>query len=114
MIAIFKRLRQIFSRKSTAIERRPDQGSEAVAVQQHNINSRKDEIKGASATVLKSQDQKTYAVEDVPMPDIYAETNLTVPNLTIVDDDKPEIEDSPGFNPYDTAVLNDESKNSKD
>ena len=114
MIAIFKRLRQIFSRKSTAIERRPDQRSEAVAVKRNEINDSKHEIKGASATVPKNQDHKTYAVEDVPMPDIYAETDLTVPNLTIVDDDEPETEDSPGFNPYDTAVLNDGTKHSKD
>jgi len=113
MIAIFKRLRQIFSRESTAIGRRPDQRSEAVAVKRHNIHYSKDGIKGASATILKNQNHKTSAVEDAPIPDIYAKTNLTVPNLKIVDDDESEIEDSPGFNPYDTAVLNNKAKHSK-
>ena len=45
-------------------------------------------------------------LKDAPMPDIYSDVcDATVPNLKALDLDLTDVDDSPGFNPYDTAVL---------
>ena len=49
---------------------------------------------------------KQESAKDVPMPDIYSDELVdTVPNLEIVDPSPADTDDSTGFNPYDTAVL---------
>ena len=58
------------------------------------------------APVVDDQPSKPLTVEDVVMPDIYAvEHEDTVPVLKVIDLSSPDIDESSGFNPYDTAVL---------
>lgn len=46
--------------------------------------------------------------KNVPMPDIYADEHIaTVPNLKLVDPSAADSDKSTGFDPYDTAVLQD-------
>lgn len=53
-----------------------------------------------------SQPSKPLPVEDLVMPDIYAVEHVdTVPVLKVIDLSSPDIDESTGFNPYDTAVL---------
>ena len=47
----------------------------------------------------------SVVVQDVEMPDIYSEHNTTVPDPKIIVVSSPTIDESEGFNPYDTAVL---------
>ncbi len=57
------------------------------------------------APVADDQSSNTVSVEDVLMPDIYGENNDdTEPLLDILDTSSPD-DESTGFNPYDTAVL---------
>ena len=49
-------------------------------------------------------DQKP--AQSVTMPDSYSEEHVaTVPNLRILEPTSPDTDESRGFNPYDTAVL---------
>ncbi len=58
------------------------------------------------APVEDDQSSNTVSVEDVVMPDIYGENDDdTQPLLNILDPSSPDTDDSTGFNPYDTAVL---------
>ncbi len=51
-----------------------------------------------------TQDQEPE--KNVPMPDIYSDEYVdTVPNLEILAPSSPDIDDSTGFNPYDTGTL---------
>jgi hypothetical protein len=53
-----------------------------------------------------SQPSKPLTVEDLELPDIYADTSsATAAHLKIIDISSPDIDKSTGFNPYDTAVL---------
>ena len=55
---------------------------------------------------VAEQTSKPVSVEDLVMPDIYAdEAADTVPILRVIDLSSPDIDKSAGFNPYDTAVL---------
>ena len=57
------------------------------------------------APVADDQSSDTVSVEDVLMPDIYAEnSDDTEPLLNILDPSSPD-DESTEFNPYDTAVL---------
>ena len=48
----------------------------------------------------------TLSAEDVVMPDIYADEHVaTVSDLKIISPASPDADDEAGFNPYDTAVL---------
>ena len=52
------------------------------------------------------QPSDPLSVEDLVMPDIYADEQVaTVPHLKVIDLSSPDIDKSTGFNPYDTAVL---------
>jgi hypothetical protein len=56
--------------------------------------------------VVDDQSSDTVSVEDVVMPDIYApEFVATVEDIKIIDLSSPDVDESTGFNPYDTAVL---------
>ncbi len=56
--------------------------------------------------VADDQSSNAVSVEDVVMPDIYGEnSDDTEPLLNILDPSSPDTDDSTGFNPYDTAVL---------
>ena len=58
------------------------------------------------APIEDEQPSKPVSVEDLVMPDIYAdELADTVPLLKVIDLPSPDIDKSTGFNPYDTAVL---------
>lgn len=60
----------------------------------------------AKAPVADNQSSNTVSVEDVLMPDIYANEDVdTVRGIKILDPSSPDIDKSTGFNPYDTAVL---------
>ncbi len=55
-----------------------------------------------------ADDSSSYAVsvEDLVMPDIYAVEHVaTVPDLKILVPSSPDTDETRGFNPYDTAVL---------
>ena len=46
------------------------------------------------------------SLKKAPMPDISGDEHVaTVPDLKIIDPSSPDIDESTGFNPYDTAVL---------
>lgn len=48
----------------------------------------------------------TESGEDISMPDINSEVkSVTVPMLRIIDKPSPKDDESAGFNPYDTGVL---------
>ncbi len=56
--------------------------------------------------VVDDQSSNTVSVEEVSMPDIYAdEHDVTVPHLKIPDQPSLEDGESAGFNPYDTAKM---------
>ena len=56
--------------------------------------------------VVDEQSTNTVSVEDVVMPDIYADEFVaTVQDLKVLDLSSPNNDDASGFNPYDTAVL---------
>ena len=58
------------------------------------------------APVLDEQPSKPLTVDDLVMPDIYSVEHVeTVPDLKVIDLSSPDIDESSGFNPYDTAVL---------
>ena len=58
------------------------------------------------APIEDEQPSKPLRVDDLVMPDIYAdELADTVPLLRVIDQSSPDIDKSTGFNPYDTAVL---------
>jgi len=55
---------------------------------------------------VPEQPSKPLTVDDLVMPDIYAVKHVeTVPDLNVIDLSSPDIDESNGFNPYDTAVL---------
>jgi hypothetical protein len=55
---------------------------------------------------VPEQPSKPLTVDDLVMPDIYAVEHVeTVPDLKIINPSSPDIDESTGFNPYDTAVL---------
>lgn len=59
-----------------------------------------------AASDVVDRPSKRLSVEDLVMPDIYADEHVaTVPHLKVIDLSSPEIDKSTGFNPYDTAVL---------
>ncbi len=56
--------------------------------------------------VTDDQSSNTVSAEDVLMPDIYGDEFVaTVEDIEIIDLPSPDIDESNGFNPYDTAVL---------
>ena len=56
--------------------------------------------------IADDQPGNAESVENVVMPDIYAVKNVdTVPDLEILDLSTPDLDESAGFNPYDTAIL---------
>ena len=60
----------------------------------------------ATASGVADQPSDPLSVEDLVMPDIYADEQVaTVPHLKVIDLSSPDIDKSTGFNPYDTAVL---------
>jgi len=59
-----------------------------------------------TASDVVDRPSKPLSVEDLVMPDIYADEHVaTVPHLKDIDLSSPDIDKSTGFNPYDTAVL---------
>ncbi len=70
------------------------------------IGALKAKLSRPNATVVADQSSNTVSVEDVVMPDIYADEQVaTVWGIKILDPSSPDIDKSTGFNPYDTAVL---------
>ena len=58
------------------------------------------------APVEVDQPSKPLSVEDLEMPDIYAIEHVdTVPDLKILGLSSSDIDESTGFDPYDTVVL---------
>ena len=56
--------------------------------------------------IADDQPDNAQSVENVVMPDIYAVKNVdTMPDLEILDLSTPDLDESAGFNPYDTAIL---------
>ncbi len=59
-----------------------------------------------SAEPDQTTDDKEYTIREPVMPDIYREDHAaTEPALKILDSTSPDIDESPGFDPYDTVVL---------
>jgi len=58
------------------------------------------------APVEADQPSSPVSVEDIAMPDIYAEKPLAnVPELKTLVSSSSDTDETEGFNPYDTAVL---------
>ena len=58
------------------------------------------------ASDVAEQPSKLLRVDDLVMPDIYAdELADTVPLLRVIDLSSPDIDKSTGFSPYDTAKM---------
>jgi hypothetical protein len=58
------------------------------------------------AQIATDQPAKPLTVEDVAMPDIYADEHLAkVPKRETLVPASPEADEKSGFNPYDTAVF---------
>jgi hypothetical protein len=57
-------------------------------------------------TDMNSRIESQGPGKNILMPDIYGnEHGTTVPDLKIIDPSSPDIDESTGFNPYDTAIL---------
>jgi len=58
------------------------------------------------APVTVDQPRNPVSMEDLAMPDIYADKPVAkVPKLNILVPSSPDTDETEGFNPYDTAVL---------
>ena len=58
------------------------------------------------ASAIATDQPSSPVSKDVSMPDIYADTHVDVQaDIKALDQPAPDIEESAGFNPYDTAVL---------
>ncbi len=70
------------------------------------IGALKAKLSRPKESVVDDQSSDTVSAEDVVMPDIYADEYVaTVQDLKVIDLSSPDIDESNGFNPYDTAVL---------
>ncbi len=70
------------------------------------IGALKAKLSRPKATVVADQSSNTVSVEDVVMPDIYADEQVaTVSDLKVLGPSSADTDKSVGFNPYDTAVL---------
>ncbi len=70
------------------------------------IGALKAKLSRPKSPVVDDQPSHTVAVDELVMPDIYAhEDVVTVRDLKIIDLSSPDVDESAGFNPYDTAVL---------
>ena len=59
-----------------------------------------------AASGVVDHPSRPLSVDDLVMPDIYADEHVaTAPHLKVIDLSSPDIDKSTGFNPYDTAVL---------
>ena len=80
-----------------------DEPSNAEVVKPDIDESTTDIFLGSEVANL-TQDQEPE--KNVPMPDIYSDEYVaTVPNLEILAPSSPDINESAGFNPYDTGTL---------
>ena len=58
----------------------------------------------ATASGVVDQPSDPLSVEDLVMPDIYADEQVaTVPHLKVIDLSSPDIDDGGGFDPYDST-----------
>ncbi len=65
-----------------------------------------DEIESSRGAKLADSMDNHSAEKNVVMPDIYSEGHdATVPHLTVLDLDVTDLDESTGFNPYDTGIL---------
>ena len=70
------------------------------------IGALKAKLSRPKAPVADDQSSNTVSVEDVLMPDIYADEHVTtVQDLKTLGPSTPDTDKTAGFNPYDTAVL---------
>ena len=68
------------------------------------IGALKAKLSRLEQIAVPDQRGRTLSVDDVPLPDIYAEKKVDpAPEFGIVH--PPGTDDSDGFNPYDTAIL---------
>ena len=66
------------------------------------------------APVVLDHETKPVSAEDLVMPDIYTVKRVdTVPHLKILDLSSPDIDNSTGFDPYDTVVLHEKQGSKK-
>lgn len=92
-----KRLRRLIGLKTT---------DDVAGVESDATNGRL-AVKKTRSHDLKLADGESLGHDDkFAMPDIYDNNyEATVPDLNIIDQAEHEIDNSSGFNPYDTAVL---------
>ena len=70
------------------------------------IGALKAKLSRSKSPVVDDQSSHAVSVDEVSMPDIYADEHVpTVNDIKIIDLSSPDIDKSAGFNPYDTAVL---------
>ena len=101
MKRVVKRLKKFLARKEVTVA--PARSIGVIAIDDDTIEKSTYDIEMAGRT-------DTHGPEtDILMPDIYGDGNVaTEPNLEIIDLRSPGDIESAGFNPYDTAVLQEE------
>lgn len=94
--------RKLFRSETPIVEGRPKTASDET---DDGVNDNY-KIEASRDAVGPDQIEARRSGEEVSMPDIYADRqDVTVPDLNILDQPVPETDESTGFNPYDTGVL---------
>jgi hypothetical protein len=83
-----------------------DQSSKTVSVGPDDLVNNDCEVELSYDTEMPGRIESQGPGKNILMPDIYGNERVaTVPDLKIIDLSSPDIDESTGFNPYDTAVL---------
>ena len=83
-----------------------DQSSSTVGVESDDLVNDDYEVETAFDAEMNGRIESLGPGKNILMPDIYGNEHVaTVPDLKILDLSSPDIDESTGFNPYDTAVL---------
>lgn len=104
MKRFFKWLEKNFSRLKTSIA--TDQPSNSSTVEPDDIANDDYRVEMPGGVDVPGGIDAHGSETDVMMPDIYADRHdATEPDLKILDQASPDVDESAGFNPYDTGVL---------
>jgi hypothetical protein len=84
----------------------PDQPSQAIGIERDEFARDDDEIEISFDPDVPGRIESQGEGKTVLMPDIYADPHApTVPDLKILDQPMADVDESTGFNPYDTGVF---------
>ena len=83
-----------------------DQSSNTKSVEPDDLANNECEVELSYDAEMPGRIESQGPGKNILMPDIYGNEHVaTVPDLKIIDLSSPDIDESTGFNPYDTAVL---------